>query len=299
MVELPFDILYLIVNLVGGLPHPYSYTIDAASLHDLSSLCLVSWYFNVLVTPILYSTITLSRDRVLRLLATAESNPKLLQWCRSIDWPGSRRMKHVDRQLLTMMSGLRRFSTWQWSWRPFEYLPGDNLVELSLPKIPFHELCLHWQFPRLVFTNLERLVVKSIWIPGHDSDHNSAIYSFDQMPRLAHLIVVEVASESRSHPTMVFDGLAAIIKHIPCSCRVVLCQEVDEYRPFDFDGFRRAISSLSECRNILLMCNEFVEGEWFRERIVDGTLWESDFEIFQFQLQVGSRIEGHPQSTYT
>jgi hypothetical protein len=193
-----------------------------------------------------------------------------------------------------MMIGLRRFSTLQWSWRPFEYLPGDNLVELSLPRIPFHELCWH-----CVFTNLERLVVKSIWIPGHDSDHNSAIYSFNQMPRLAHLIVVEVASFSRSRPMMAFDGLAAIIKHIPHSCRVVFGQEVDKFRHFDFDGFWRAISSPERRNVILLICNELVEGKWFRECIVDGTLWEIDFETYRFQLQVGSRIEVHPQSTYT
>jgi hypothetical protein len=294
MVELLFDIFYLITNLVGGSPHPYSYTIDAASLRDLSSLCLVSRHFNALATPILYSTITLSPDRVLRLLATAESNPKLLQWCRSIDRPGNRRMNFLECNLLTMMGGLRRFSTLQQSRRPVEYLPSDNLVELSLPEIPFSELCGNWQFPRLVFTKLERLVVKSIWIPGRDSERDSAMHSFNQMHRLAHLIVVEVVSQVRSRPTMVFDDLAAIIKHVPRSCRVVFCQWIwtssSAWPPFNHAGFWRAMSSLSDCHDVkLLTFTQMGNREWVRERIVDGTLWEIDFKKYRDPVEVHRR----------
>jgi hypothetical protein len=293
MVELPFDVLYLVVTEAGELPHPYAYTIDTATLH---ALCLVSRDFNALATPILYSSIRLSDHHgVLRLLATAESNPNLLQLCHSIYWPGD-----LKNKLLIMMSGLRRFSTLQRSCRALQCLPSENLVELSLPEIPFSELCWHcqWQFSRFVFTNLERLVVKSIWVPGHDSDHNSAIYSFDQMPRLAHLIVVEVVTLSHSQPGMVFDDFAAIIKHIPRSCRVVFGQGVSKYRTFDYGGFWRAISSLSECCNVILLTyNEYVKGKWFREHVVDGTLWEIDFETYRFELDSG--IEVHPRSTYT
>jgi hypothetical protein len=263
-----------------GLPHPCRgsyYTIDAASLRALSRLCLVSRFFNAVTTPILYSTITLSHERVLRLLATAESNPKLLQCCRSIDWPGTQRMKRPEINLLTMMSGLHRFSTVQRSWRPFKSLRGDNLVELSLPGIPFSEIC--WPFP---CTNLERLVVKSIWNPGDDPNDKTAVHSFSQMPRLAYLIVVEVdvLSFHRSVPTMACEDLAGIIQQIPCSCRVVfgLARFV-----FDYRGFRRAISSLPDSPKVILLAHPgVVSGSALTERIVDGTLWGMDFEKYLF-----------------
>src|SRR5262245_13991859 len=117
MVELPFDILYLIINLVGKLPHPLSYTIDTTSLH---ALCLVSRSFNALATPILYSSITFSSQRIVGLLsATARSNPKLLQWCHSLCWPGFR-VRFVEAKILSPMTGLRRFASPQRTYPPID-----------------------------------------------------------------------------------------------------------------------------------------------------------------------------------
>jgi hypothetical protein len=80
--EPPFDILYLIVRLIGRPPHQYAFTVDSA---NLLSLCLVSRSFNRAATPFLYSTINLSSEREVESLAkTAKTNPRLLTMCHSL-----------------------------------------------------------------------------------------------------------------------------------------------------------------------------------------------------------------------
>jgi hypothetical protein len=303
--ELPFDIFYIIVNRVGELPHPYSYIIDKATLH---TLCLVSRDFNILATPILYSSIALSDQYgVSRLLATAESNPKLIQWCRSIDWPGAeplgrRRLPFAETEMLSLMSSLHRFATLQTSWRPLKSLPDVNMTELALLGITFSELCSHYRYG---FTNLERLVVRSIYSEsGVVGESDSTIKNLLKMPRLTHLVITSIDLLYLDEAmTGTVEGLAAIIEHTPRSCRVIfgLSPYRMTVRDFDHGGLRKAVFERSEGRDIQVIgLTSYGTSGWLRDRIVNGTFWEMDLEKYRHPEHQIDEVHyyGEPQISF-
>jgi hypothetical protein len=276
MVELTFDILYLIVNVVGKLPHPYSYIIDTRTLR---TLCLVSRVFNAIATPILYSSITISNQHSVSCLhATAKSNPKLLQWCHSINWSAVQQPPFVEDKLFKQMGCLRRLVTTR---RSFDTYPGNvNTIELALLGISFRDL-EYLTRHRYSFTNLQRLVVKHIWTHKDDAYENLI-----RMPRLTHLVVTSLGSiylylaEAGD-----FDGLAEPIKHVPRSCRVIFGLSTELFHTFDHDGFRRAIYSQSDCRDVQVFFLTYVSpnrcDKWLEERIANGTFWDMDLEKYR------------------
>jgi hypothetical protein len=262
MVDLPLDVLYLITNVVGELPHPLSYKIDSGSLR---ALCLVSRLFNTVATPILYSSITLSTWlNVVCLVKTAESNPKLLTLCHSLYWPGSPgRQPYAEQKILTAMTGLRRFLTLRMSGYPLEILPNSTTIELAFPEVSFSELCRR-QFYTHTFANLERLVIGNITL-GH-SHGTPPVTHFLKMPRLTHVAITNI---DPTYPDKMID----IIKYTPPLCRIIFC--LSPCRVFKYDAFRsRILELLPERRDVhVVFLTHWI---WFTARIVDGTLWEMD-----------------------
>jgi hypothetical protein len=263
MVDVPSDILYLITNVIGELAHPRSYTIDTASLHALS---LVSRLFNTLATPILYSTIMLSdHHSVGCLLSTAESNPKLLKLCHSLYWPGWR-LSFVEHKILSAMTGLRRFFTSQKSGRPLETLPNSTMAELVFPGVSFEELC-HRRFCTHTFDNLERLVIESITY----SQDLSLLTHLLKMPRLTHVAIAKI---NLQYP----DLMIAVIKHTPPLCRIIFGPSTRTILRFEYNAFWSRIHELllerRDTRVVFLGHDK--DGDWFRDHLVDGTLWEMD-----------------------
>jgi hypothetical protein len=253
-VEVPFDIWYMIVVLVGKPSHPLSYTIDTASLHALS---LVSRLLHTVVTPILYSTITLADPRSAGcLMATAKSNPRLLQWCHSMRWLGWR-LPFVEDAILSTMTGLRRFITSQTTWHPLESLPRSTITELVFPQLPFQMLC--HQCTQYAFPNLERLFVKSISL----TDEARNVEAFRKMPRLTHFVASEVGD--LHHVDTI-----AVLDYLPLLCKLILGFE--SY----FTRFRGVLITRDGQVVLMPYNQQFDHGSWFGDRIVDGTLWEMD-----------------------
>lgn len=269
-VDLPVDILYLIVDLVGKPSHPLAYTICTYALH---ALCLVSRFFNSLATPILYSSITLYDQRDISYLrSTGDSNPKLLQWCNAMYWPGGRKIRYADLKILHPMTNLRRFATSQTSWRSLGYLPNfEMLLELAIPGIDFWELCHLYKPP----INLERLVVKSVTDHGWDSKIES---TFLKMPRLTHVRITEVDRQIRIGASVGYDrlhrdSLPRIIEYLPLSCSVIF----GLLARTGSRGYRRAILDRAERRDVKVVFVEFrpkEANEWFRYDITSGKLWD-------------------------
>jgi hypothetical protein len=261
MVEVPLDIWYIVTALVGKSLHPLSYTIDIASLH---SLCLVSRLFNALATPILYSTITLSDPRSAGcLLTTARSNPRLLQWCHSMCWLGWR-LHFVEHEILSTMTGLRRFVTSQTTWHPLESIPCSTMTELAFPQLTFQMLCR--QFNRYTFPNLERLYVESMSF----SDESRTVEIFLKMPRLTHLVVAKLDD---IHP----DAKIAVIQHTPELRKMIFG------RNDDVGCRRRVMERRLEHRTIQVVFLTNIaqsSDRFFGDRLVDGTLWEMDSMVY-------------------
>jgi hypothetical protein len=230
-------------------------------------------------SPLPFSTITLSDQQgVSRLLATAESNPKLIKWCRSINWPEAQRLPFAENELLSLMSNLHRFVTMQTSWRLLKSLPDVNMTELALPGITFSELCRY----RYGFTNLERLVVRSIYTYFSEESYGSAIKNLLTMPRLTHLVIASLDLQHLIQAIIKgsFDGLAAHVEHTPRSCRVIFVVPEIPFLTWGGYGLRNGISKPSECRGVQMIFltygTQFGDGAsgWLRDRIVDGTFWE-------------------------
>lgn len=271
MVDLPLDVLHLITEVVGEPPHPLSYTIDTASLH---ALCLVSRFFNAVTTPMLYSSIILPDQRSVGcLLSTAKSNPRLLQLCHSIYWPGWR-LSFVEQKILSAMTGLHRFFTSQSSGRPLGFLTNSTIRELIFTRLTFEEFCR--QCYQHTFPNLERLVIETITYSGDVL----AVEAFVRMPRLTHVAIASVDQVYLDQAmTGYFDDMVAIIDNTPPSCRIIFGLTANS--SFDYDRFRSRITERFPERGdshvvFLTYTAHRSGGTWFSDRIIDGTLWDME-----------------------
>jgi hypothetical protein len=130
------------------------------------------------------------------------------------------------------------------------------------------------------------LMVKSLW---RQYDRDIAVFPiFERVPRLSHLVIMSLEFYPHDGVWKVLDGLVAHIKRNPRSCRVIIGRDADRNQRRGSYGHGRATSSLYDCCDVIVLSHEKInewppppEGKWFRERIVDGTLWEFDFEGYR------------------
>jgi hypothetical protein len=274
MVEVPLDILYLIIKEVGKLPHPFSYSIDSVSLH---SLCLVSRLFNEVATPVLYSCIAPSTlHGIQSLAATAQGNPKLLEFCDSLQYPQSL-SRSAESAMLSAMPGLRRLVTPQRSWRSLQFLPTPSILELAFPDRSFFS-AEYPQFYRNIFPNLERLATKSLpfW------DMSRMAQTFRNTPQLTHIAVAAlnpVHINPATAGSSYWDGVVGVILQNLRLRRVLFGLIREDVGGMDYGEYQSMVLGRlpkdREVHVVFLPYNKPNEGSgWFGDRIVDGTLWE-------------------------
>jgi hypothetical protein len=279
LTQLPFDILYLIVQQACG-ASPLTYgTIDSATLQSVS---LVSKSLRQVATPFLYSSITLStRQSVQSLGTTAKENPLLLKSCHSLLFSEGA-VTHDDvrdeQDILSSASALRRFVLRGLKWNTELILPSQgSILELGYPDQLFYTFrvsTLH------SFVNLERLILGSIPC-FHTSDIVDVLTS---MVRLAYIAV------SKFTPEQMYDFDSRTASTV---ARLVLTHATLKRTVWGLiPGFSQlaSIHAMSSFHQSVLV---FLPDEndrakvvflsygigrrgmgWFSERVADGTIWQ-------------------------
>jgi hypothetical protein len=279
-VELPFDILHLIVQRACRLCHPLAYKIDSATLR---SLCHVSKSFNHISTPLLYSSIALSTEcSILSLAVTAKGNPHLLKSCHSLSLSlffTSTKLTSAMRDILSSTSALRRFissgSTWA-SMLP----PLATVLELAYPQQHFY----NFRIDNLhAFENLERLTLASMLFK-----HRYVVNALVAMPRLTHIAVSRfIPSDFYSNKSNYQKGVIRLLTNTMLK-RIVYGWILEDWSlepptfvDIDPHGHHEELlGPLSEnirAEVVFLMYGSSKRDmEWFTDRIIDGSIWELD-----------------------
>jgi hypothetical protein len=269
--EPPFDILYLIVSLIGRPPHPHAFTVDSA---NLLSLCLVSRSFNRAATPFLYSTISLSSEWEVESLAkTAKMNPRLLTMCHSLScvhlidslWESVREIASSAN-----MPTLRRYLRRGFTDLPEMLQPHDNVSEVYYPSCRMNIRSIRHLGS---FVHLERFSALSI-----NFEDTSIVDALLSVPRLTHVILSEWIPEQ---PVLFewLDGLVKVLAH-PNLKRMML----------GWFAFASGPETMA-CEEVLMSLPDSIQAKammfkhgyedrrypgWLIDQIVDGTIWEME-----------------------
>jgi hypothetical protein len=151
----------------------------------LNHLSLVSQSFNAAAIPVLYSWITVSGPRAVRLASTSQSNPSLLSYTHSLCFtkPGPVPWD-VTAQILCASPNLRRFLWLHDEVGPMKISMLHNhynhLTEIAFPDKPLLSLAFSHAH---TFPQIERAIL-------HDLNFGipCVVDALIQMPRLTHLI---------------------------------------------------------------------------------------------------------------
>jgi hypothetical protein len=264
-VQLPFDIVFLICQLIGSPFPPHTYTIDTATLY---SLCLVARSFNEAASLWLYSSITLSNDREVKSIArTAQERPLLLAACHSLlcRFPMDSQW-YIIRDITSSTPALRRFFCYgsQKHLRRLSQPPLESIVELSYPE---HRMDISSVCNLRNIVNLERLIVKSIRF------HKPVVRALLNMPRLTHVAMLYFEKTDLDSESLA--GLSTLLSH-PALQRIVFVR----YPWAREDGMQEEIlaslSKTDQAKVLFLHDMDYRGGPVARfiEWAIEGKLWE-------------------------